>query len=574
MPVMFHLHVKNISRGNGRSVVAAAAYRAGDVLPNDAEEKASAFGGRRDVLFTQIVLPSGAPSWMSDRAKLWNAVEAAEKRKDARLAKEIEFAIPRQLPRKQWLAVAQEMAAVFVANGHVVDFAIHEDGTGHNPHVHLLMTTRAVGADGFGNKLREADGKAFVSGARTAWERIANAALAKAGVATSIDSRSLAAQGIDRTPTVHRGVNRAERLARRKLRGSMPMIDHDFLEARQELLAQPGVRERFPLLSGRPDWPPESREPPAGLSPVEQREFRAFWNEVTDRALGEQAWETEVPERRTSDVAGDLFEKIRDAELKTGAERREAFVTAIPAYREMFERIEREIRSPEMARAGDPEAWSKIARAIEDPQFDQLLAEARALEAKRNEPGHMPRATKEQIAAANRLETDPVPDPEGNLISPAELYAAQERMLRETEGPVRNYPRPRPAHIHETLLREAAQDAVDQINDIHVPDEDVYAYRIAPHENRLDWLGVADQVTERREHLAQERMLAEMEAPERAVPQTPRPETLPFDERRKAEQEVLRSGNRLVSDRVFGQNTFKGRPQENRDDWPIREQDR
>jgi len=72
---IYHLHVKNIRRGDGRSAVAAAAYRAGETLPNEAEEKDSAFGGWLEVTFTEIRLPAGAPAWMTDRAKLWNAVE-------------------------------------------------------------------------------------------------------------------------------------------------------------------------------------------------------------------------------------------------------------------------------------------------------------------------------------------------------------------------------------------------------------------------------------------------------------------------------------------------------------------
>ena len=91
---IYHLHLKNISRGNGRSAVACAAYRAGETLPNEAEERDTRFAGRRDVRFAAIVLPEGAPSWMADRGQLWNAVERAEIRKDARLAKEIEVALP------------------------------------------------------------------------------------------------------------------------------------------------------------------------------------------------------------------------------------------------------------------------------------------------------------------------------------------------------------------------------------------------------------------------------------------------------------------------------------------------
>ncbi|MFK0207698.1 MobQ family relaxase [Agrobacterium sp. NPDC090283] len=213
---IYHLNVKNISRGDGRSVVAAAAYRAGEVLPNDAEEKLSDFGGRRDVIASGIRSPAGAPEWMADRTTLWNAVEQAEKRHDARLAKEIEFALPRELPRNAWLAVAHAMADAYTAQGFVADFAIHDDGTQHNPHVHILLTTRVITAEGFGPKIRSADGRQFISEARVTWERVANAALNKAGVAVTIDSRSYAKRKLDRQPGQHRGPNREDRRARRQ----------------------------------------------------------------------------------------------------------------------------------------------------------------------------------------------------------------------------------------------------------------------------------------------------------------------------------------------------------------------
>lgn len=213
---IYHLNVKNISRGDGRSIVTAAAYRAGAVLPNEAEERLSDFGGRRDVVASGICLPAGAPDWMADRTQLWNAVEVAEKRKDARLAKEVEFALPRELPRAVWIAVARAMADAYASQGFVADFAIHDDGTQHNPHVHILLTTRVVSAEGFGPKIRSADGRQFVSDARALWERIANDALRAAGVAGAIDSRSYAKRKLDREPGQHRGPNPEERRARRQ----------------------------------------------------------------------------------------------------------------------------------------------------------------------------------------------------------------------------------------------------------------------------------------------------------------------------------------------------------------------
>ncbi|PLK68683.1 conjugal transfer protein [Rhizobium sp. TH135] len=213
---IFHLHVKNISRGDGRSAVAAAAYRAGETLPNAVEERDSAFGGRRDVLHAEILCPKGAAPWMADRAALWNAVEASERRKDARLAKEIEAALPRELPPAAWLKLCHTFAAHYAKHGFVADFAIHDDGSGHNPHVHVLLTTRVVAAEGFGGKIRSADGRQFVEEARVLWAKLVNEALEGAGLGISVDPRSHAAAGIEREPTQHRGPDPVERQARRE----------------------------------------------------------------------------------------------------------------------------------------------------------------------------------------------------------------------------------------------------------------------------------------------------------------------------------------------------------------------
>lgn len=230
---IFHLHVKNISRGEGRSVVAAAAYRAGETLPNEAEERESAFGGRRDVLHAEIRAPLAALVWMTDRARLWNAVEASEIRKDARLAKEIEVALPRELPRAEWLNLVRAFADAYVAEGFVVDFAIHDDGTADNPHAHLLLTTRILIPTGFGPKIREADGKKFVLDARKLWAKITNTTFAKGGSSLTIDHRSHAEAGLDQLPGRHRGPDTSARRLRRA-----SMSTDRIADARAELFSE------------------------------------------------------------------------------------------------------------------------------------------------------------------------------------------------------------------------------------------------------------------------------------------------------------------------------------------------
>ena len=94
---IFHLSVKVISRSSGRSAVAAAAYRGAERLHDERLDRDHDFTNKDGVVHSEVMLPEGAPEEFADREKLWNAVEAAEKRKDAQLAREVEFAIPREL---------------------------------------------------------------------------------------------------------------------------------------------------------------------------------------------------------------------------------------------------------------------------------------------------------------------------------------------------------------------------------------------------------------------------------------------------------------------------------------------
>ena len=405
---LYHLHVKNISRGDGRSVVAAAAYRAGATLHNAAEEQLSQFAGRRDVLGAEIHLPVDAPAWMADRATLWNAAEVAERRKDARLAKEVEFSIPRELPRVAWFEVARAMAAHYTAQGFVVDMAVHDDGTGHNPHVHLLLTTRVVTAAGFGPKLRAADRKTFLKDTRAIWQTIANAALAKAGIAVKIDAGSYAARGIEREPGEHLPPDLAARRQRREEVAAM-VRDSDIERAVAAVAADPTARERYPTLAQREDWPPRDRQLGAlmVLSP-EARERKAYWREVDQRAepsaLTNSQDQDRAGDRRDirsiDEEVNTLAGRMQAAALKQGVERREALVEGAREYQRLFNRVNSEMVRAGVLRPENVRSWESVSRAFRDEGFDQLLAEARALEAKRNEPDRTLRATPKRSGRA------------------------------------------------------------------------------------------------------------------------------------------------------------------------------
>ncbi|MEA2878515.1 MAG: hypothetical protein QOF14_3711 [Hyphomicrobiales bacterium] len=207
---IFHLSVKNICRADGRSAVAAAAYRAGARLRNMAARRINDYSNRGGVVHSEILLPENAPAWMTDREMLWNAVDAAESRKDARVAKEVEIALPIELARAANIGLARQFAAdLFTRRGVVADLSVHDAGDG-NPHAHVLLATRSLAPDGFAAKNRQLDDRTFLSGLRETWEVYANRALEAYGAAARIDHRTLEAQGIDREPELHRGPNQRD----------------------------------------------------------------------------------------------------------------------------------------------------------------------------------------------------------------------------------------------------------------------------------------------------------------------------------------------------------------------------
>jgi MobA/MobL family len=202
---IYHFSVQIIGRSSGRSVIAAAAYRAGEILLDKRTGITHDYTRKKGVYETQILLPETAPSWMKDRSQLWNEVERIEKRCDAQLAREINLAIPRELDHEQKRELVYGFVQdEFVARGMIADVALH-DLNSENPHAHLLLTKRVVILDGFGNKDRNWDQKSVLQEHRSSWAEHANRALASAGYTDRIDHRSLKDQGIERLPQIHLG---------------------------------------------------------------------------------------------------------------------------------------------------------------------------------------------------------------------------------------------------------------------------------------------------------------------------------------------------------------------------------
>lgn len=232
---IFNVRVSVFQRSAGRSAVAAAAYRSasrledrriGEVFDYRKKKAEAAF----------IIAPANAPAWAYDRAELWNRVEAAERRKDAVVAREVLITIPRDIREEDRRAFAEEVVAPYVAAGAVVDVAYHcppaVDG-GEQPHFHIMLATRCLDESqpsGFAKTRNATLTAMFESGGRHGGgergaaltaerERIArsmNGFLARAGSTRRADHRSNADRGLHREPEPKIGEGRKAASAKRR----------------------------------------------------------------------------------------------------------------------------------------------------------------------------------------------------------------------------------------------------------------------------------------------------------------------------------------------------------------------
>ncbi|MDX7767059.1 Ti-type conjugative transfer relaxase TraA [Aeromonas caviae] len=206
---IYHLHVKVISRKHGQSAVASAAYRSASRLRDNRLDRDQDFTAKRGVVHSEVLLPENAPEHWSDRERLWNDVEAFEVRKDAQLAREVEFAIPREMSEAQGIELARDFAqSEFVDQGMIADLNVHwdigEDGM-PKPHAHVMLTMREVDEDGFGKKQRDWNRTEMVERWRERWADHVNERLAELDIDARIDHRSFEAQGIDLEPQTQIG---------------------------------------------------------------------------------------------------------------------------------------------------------------------------------------------------------------------------------------------------------------------------------------------------------------------------------------------------------------------------------
>jgi ATP-dependent exoDNAse (exonuclease V) alpha subunit len=221
---IYRLQIEPILRGEGHSSVGAAAYRAGERLRDDRTNEVHNHSRRKDVTHSEIMLPSELRDsqnmeWAKNRASLWNSVENAESRKDARVAREIQVNLPHELPPERRVALARAFSQEVADHYKVaVDLAVHEprpSGDPRNHHAHLLMTTREVSPEGLGAKaglelsrhermrLGLPSNSEEFTAIRARWATVTNEALKEANIEARVDHRSLAEQGIDREPRPH-----------------------------------------------------------------------------------------------------------------------------------------------------------------------------------------------------------------------------------------------------------------------------------------------------------------------------------------------------------------------------------
>lgn len=302
---IYHFSMQGISRGAGRSTVAAAAYRSGEKLRDERTGELFDYQRRSGVIHSEIFLPDGSSM---ERTELWNLVEAAEKRKDAKVGRELVIALPHELSQEQQLALLREYAqGLSTRQGWAVDVAMHAPGRAgdqRNTHAHLLCSTRTIERDPAGCPVMRSKTKSWdslsegpkqVASERAEWAEIVNRYLAQAQILEWVDHRSHEERGLETLPTQHVGVH-AMALERRGIatergehnravqRHNAEVIELSQVKAEREE-AQAWERElaRFETLSlselekeARHYYPSEPRQL-ALRDPAVQEAERPFW---------------------------------------------------------------------------------------------------------------------------------------------------------------------------------------------------------------------------------------------------------------------------------------------------------
>ena len=329
---IYHCSIKIVSRGKGKSAVAAAAYRSGEKLTNEWDGLTHDYTKKGGVVHSEILLPAHAPPAFSDRSTLWNSVELSEKSNNAQLAREVEIALPVELSREEQTRLVREYcSSQFVSKGMIADFNLHDTGGG-NPHAHILLTMRPMDEKGAwlpkskkeyvldenGEKIRLPSGRYKTRKVdlvdwnnrenaevwRRAWADLANEYLEKNNRPERIDHRSYERQGIEQIPTVHVGVS-ATQMEKKGI-----VTEHGELN-RNIKAANRILREIRRLVRGLKDWIAELKERKTALLEA-LAEARAQASEPTIPQLLARYMEQRGEERADWTSKGKLKGAVSD----------------------------------------------------------------------------------------------------------------------------------------------------------------------------------------------------------------------------------------------------------------------
>ena len=329
---IYHCSIKIVSRGKGKSAVAAAAYRSGEKLTNEWDGLTHDYTKKGGVVHSEILLPAHAPPAFSDRSTLWNSVELSEKSNNAQLAREVEIALPVELSREEQTRLVREYcSSQFVSKGMIADFNLHDTGGG-NPHAHILLTMRPLDEKGAwlpkskkeyvldenGEKIRLPSGRYKTRKVdlvdwnnrenaevwRRAWADLANDFLAQNNRPERIDHRSYERQGIDQLPTVHVGVS-ATQMEKKGIVTERGELNRNINAANRIL------REIRRLVRGLKDWIAELKERKAVLLEA-LAEARAQASEPTIPQLLARYMEQRGEERADWTSKGKLKGAVSD----------------------------------------------------------------------------------------------------------------------------------------------------------------------------------------------------------------------------------------------------------------------
>lgn len=261
---IYHLHCDIIGRTEGRSAVAAAAYRATCKLDDRTTGESFDFTRKEKALWTEILTNGDVPEWATNREELWNSCEEKENRRNSQFCRSFDIAFPREFDQSTNKKLIEKWVFDnYVSRGLVADICSHaphvdrkSGKTNDNYHVHVLVTTRKMNKDGWAEKDREGNDRQFLKKVRKSWADIVNAEFERRGMSERIDERTLKDQGIDREPQQHQGVTATamERKGKEVRRKKYKVLQEDQTAKRPELPAEVTEEEVLDRLEFDPEY--------------------------------------------------------------------------------------------------------------------------------------------------------------------------------------------------------------------------------------------------------------------------------------------------------------------------------